>query len=153
MRNAHKKNITIYRVFPPAVGGKEQICLPPSCGVHLSGSPSSSSLSYLPEGRQQAHSVEKRQALCELIKPAENAGWEGLRDIYLALRCCTIPQVAPTKQFLPLHSPGFLFRNKSQRTHAPRVLRNARRTAATTEKLDTCSSPGAQLLKLRCSAG
>lgn len=150
-----KKNITTYCVFstPCQGGGKEQICLPSSCGIHLSGSPSSSSLSYLPEGRRQVQSVEKRQAPRELLKPAASAGWEVLKDIYLALRCCTIPQAAPARQFLPLSSPGFLFRNKSRRTCTPRATCNARRTAAITEKLVTRPSSGAQLLKFRSSAG
>lgn len=89
------------------MGGTEQICLPGCHGVHLSGSPSSSSLSYLPEGRQQVHSVEKHQELHELIKPAESAVREGLKDIYLAPCCWAIPQVALAKQFLLLSAPGF----------------------------------------------
>lgn len=104
--------------FPPAVGGKEQIRLPSSCGIHLSGSPSSSGLCYLLEGRQQEHSVEKRQALRELIKPAESAGWEGLKDIYFALRCYTVLQGAPAEQLFYLWVPQVSYLETSHGGHA-----------------------------------
>lgn len=87
-----EKHDNILWFFSPAVGGKEQICLPSSCDIHLSGSPGSSGLSYLLRanpacwecrvGRTKRH----LQQLCAAVPHHKQ---HQLRDFYLSF-----PQVS-----------------------------------------------------------